>query len=71
VLVAAANDCEGVFGSRMIGAGFGGCVLSVTDARDTVKAAAEIRASYEAVTGQEPWQHIAEPAEPAQVVSGT
>ena len=70
-LVAAANASGGVFGSRMIGAGFGGCVLSVTDAGGMAEVAAEIRANYEAVTGQEPWQHIAKPAEPAQVVSGT
>ena len=69
-LVTAANSSDGVFGSRMIGAGFGGCILSVTDAGGAAEVAAEIRANYKAVIGQEPWQHIAKPAEPAQVVSG-
>jgi galactokinase len=69
-LVAAANATEGVYGSRMVGAGFGGCVLSVANTDNVEDVAAEIRANYRAVSGKEPWQHIVEPAEPARVISG-
>lgn len=68
-LVTAANGSDGVYGSRMVGAGFGGCVLSVTDTGNVDDIAADIRANYRAISGNEPWQHIVEPAEPAQVVS--
>jgi len=70
-LVASANCSEHVFGSRMVGAGFGGCVLSVCRADQSQDAADEIRVSYAAVSGKEPWQHIVKAAEPARVVSTT
>jgi len=68
-LVASANSSEHVFGSRMIGAGFGGCVLSLCRADRSQDAADEIRASYAAVSGVEPWQHIAKAAEPVRIAS--
>ena len=69
-LVVAANASDSVYGSRMVGAGFGGCVLSVADSGNVVEAAQQIRENYTAVSGKEPWQHIVEPAEPAGVVNG-
>ena len=70
-LVKAANASNGVFGSRMVGAGFGGCVLSVCRSDDVVAAATEISANYKKVTGKKPWQHIVEPAKPARVITQT
>jgi len=67
-LVAVANASDGVLGSRMVGAGFGGCVLSVCQSADAAAVAKEIGASYEAITGTRPWQHIVQPAAPAVVV---
>ncbi len=68
-LVKAANASKGVFGSRMVGAGFGGCVLSVCNSDRATEVATEIRANYATVTGEEPWQHIVEPAKPARVIT--
>ncbi|MCH7822132.1 MAG: galactokinase [Proteobacteria bacterium] len=68
-LVKAANASNGVFGARMVGAGFGGCVLSVCRSDRVSEVATEIRANYATVTGQEPWQHIVEPAKPARVIT--
>lgn len=70
-LVKAANASNGVFGSRMVGAGFGGCVLSVCRSDDVAAAATEISANYKKVTGKKPWQHIVEPAKPARVITQT
>ena len=66
-LVEIANADGRVFGSRMVGAGFGGCVLSVCRKDDAVAAAARIRAEYAAVSGQESLQHIVQPAYPARL----
>lgn len=67
-LVAAANASDRVLGSRMIGGGFGGCVLSVCHADDVDRAAQEIKSNYAAVSGSEAWQHRLAAAAPAQVV---
>ncbi|MGI9271901.1 MAG: galactokinase [Woeseiaceae bacterium] len=69
-LVAAANSSSLVLGSRMVGAGFGGCVLSVCESDDIDMAASEIRANYSKVSGGEPWQHTVSAASPAAVMSG-
>lgn len=68
-LVSAANASNGVFGSRMVGGGFGGCVLSICRSDGATEVAQEIRANYASVTGKEAWQHIVEPAKPARVIS--
>ena len=57
-LVNIADSCDGVLGSRMIGAGFGGCVLSVTEKDKIESAISQISKDYEKVTGCEPWMHI-------------
>ena len=64
-LVALANQCPDVFGSRMIGGGFGGCVLSVVAAESLEKAADAILEAYVREFGKEPWMHKATPAPPA------
>lgn len=64
-LVALANRCPEVFGSRMIGGGFGGCVLSVVAAENLEKAADAILEAYVREFGKEPWMHKATPAPPA------
>jgi galactokinase len=64
-LVAIADRCDGVYGSRMVGAGFGGCVLSVVEAVKTDAVARNIRESYGAINGSEPWTHVVAPTGPA------
>lgn len=66
-LVASANDSELVLGSRMVGGGFGGCVLSACRSHNAAKAAAHIRDVYAAANGEQPWQHQVVPAHPARV----
>ena len=68
-LVAMANSVDGVLGSRMVGGGFGGCVLVVTAADDIAGAAEQIRERYAANVGSEPWMHIVNAAGPAQEIS--
>lgn len=62
----AAGD-ERVLGSRMVGAGFGGCVLSACRTADVEETAARVREDYAAVSGGEPLQHIVRSAHPARL----
>lgn len=64
-LVAIADECTGVLGSRMVGAGFGGCVLSLVESGKVDEAARQIRQKYKEATGDDPWTHIVQAAEPA------
>jgi len=64
-LVTIADASTGVLGSRMVGAGFGGCVLSLVESDRIDQAARQIRQRYKDVVGSEPWTHIVRPADPA------
>jgi len=64
-LVAIVDECTGVLGSRMVGAGFGGCVLSLIESGKVDEAARQIRQKYKEATGDDPWTHIVQAAEPA------
>lgn len=66
-LVASANDSELILGSRMVGGGFGGCVLSACLSHNAAEAAAHVREAYAAANGEQPWQHQVVPAHPARV----
>jgi len=70
-LVRIANECTGVLGSRMVGAGFGGCVLSLTSADEVDNAVAEISNDYNASFGRQPWIHVVEPSEPVREINST
>jgi len=67
-LVEIADGSAGVLGSRMVGAGFGGCVLSLVEADNVDEAACQVRQKYADLTGDEPWMHIVQAAEPAREV---
>lgn len=62
-LVEIATACEGVLGSRMMGAGFGGCTISLVRTEAAQKAAARISEQYARDLGKGPWVHIAAPAD--------
>jgi len=64
-LVEIADECTGVRGSRILGAGFGGCVLSLVESDKVDEAARQIRQKYKKVTCDGPWMHIVQAAEPA------
>ena len=68
-LVEIADASEGVFGSRMVGAGFGGCVLSIVASEKVATAARRINRQYGKMTGREGWSHIVQAASPAQRIT--
>ena len=61
-LIEITNACEGVVGSRMVGGGFGGCVLALTQANRLEKTISEIDSCYVEVNGKKPWMHTVSPA---------
>jgi len=67
-LVQIADSCSGVYGTRMIGAGFGGCALSIAEVSVTKKIVDQIRENYSKVLASEPWIHVLKPATPAMEV---
>ncbi len=70
-LVKISDASDGVLGSRMIGAGFGGCVLSLIESDKIDEAARQIRQKYIDAAGDEPWTHIVQAAEPAREIAHT
>jgi galactokinase len=58
LLVEAALRVPGVFGSRMMGAGFGGCTISLVEAGAVAEFEARVSRDYEAVSGQAPKIHV-------------
>ena len=69
-LVEIADCCEGVYGTRMVGAGFGGCALSIVDASAAEPVIEEISSSYRNLIGNKPWIHTVKPAKAAMEVAG-
>jgi galactokinase len=49
-----AQETRGVYGARMMGGGFGGCIIAAVAADDAVAAQAEIVARYSDVIGKTP-----------------
>ena len=68
-LVNIADRAAGVAGSRMVGAGFGGCVLSIVQSGTIDDAVRHIGQQYTQTTGVAPWMHIVQAASPAREVS--
>jgi len=64
-LIEIADACDGVVGSRMVGGGFGGCVLSVMPVDRLEEVISEIGRNYGAVIGKAPWVHTVSAADPA------
>jgi galactokinase len=53
-LVNAALACDGVYGARMTGGGFGGCTIALVDDVHADQVAAEVRERYRGITGRRP-----------------
>jgi galactokinase len=53
-MVEAAMECEGVYGARMTGGGFGGSVVALVDQHSTERVRCRIAEKYEAATGLQP-----------------
>jgi len=58
LLVEAARRVPGVLGSRMMGAGFGGCTISLVEAEAVPGFEAQVSRDYEAATGKPPKIHV-------------
>lgn len=67
-LVEIADDCDGALGSRMVGAGFGGCILTLTTAAELEQVAASIGRTYGKILGRRPWSHVVQPTDPAGIM---
>ncbi len=67
-LVEIADACDGVLGSRMVGAGFGGCILSVTHTSRVAESIEKINSDYGKIIGDAPWIHVVAQANPAAEV---
>jgi len=57
-LVDAARRVPGVLGSRMMGAGFGGCTISLVEADAVPEFETRVSRDYEAETGRTPRIHV-------------
>jgi galactokinase len=64
-LVDIARSIEGVHGARMVGAGFGGCVLVAVGADQVSAAQSKIVTEFAKETGSNPWSHIVQATFPA------
>ncbi|XP_040885127.1 galactokinase [Toxotes jaculatrix] len=64
-LVSAAMEVEGVYGSRMTGGGFGGCTVTLTEARAVDRTILHIKERYSGT----PTFYVTTPSEGARVLS--
>jgi len=69
-LVETAQATRGVLGARMVGGGFGGCMIALLEPAALESARERIVRAYREYAGAEPWQHVVEPAPPAGPADG-
>lgn len=58
LLVESASRIPGVYGSRMMGAGFGGCTISLVEAQAVELFKEKVSADYRKETGKDPTIHV-------------
>ncbi|HQP99089.1 MAG TPA: galactokinase [bacterium] len=68
LLVDLAMECPGVAGSRMTGAGFGGCTVSLVERSAIEEFRANMTSRYATKTGREPEIHVTRPGSGAAIV---
>jgi galactokinase len=59
-LVENANRCPGVLGARMVGAGFGGCMLALLASVELERTVRELIDRSTTVLGKRPWHYLVE-----------
>ncbi len=70
ILVEAAGLVEGVLGARMMGAGFGGCVVSLVEEGAVPAFRERVARAYETATGKVPAIHVVAIADGTHIISG-
>jgi galactokinase len=60
--------CDAVYGSRQVGGGFGGCIVSLVDGGHVDAYIREVRDWFREHRGADPWCHVLEPCDPVQEV---
>lgn len=68
ILVEEAWDIDGVLGSRMMGAGFGGCTVSIVENNTVNEFIQRVGANYKARTGLEAEFYVVETGNGAAVL---
>ncbi len=68
VLVTAARSIPGVLGSRMTGAGFGGCTVSLVQGEAVAEFERQVPRAYRAQTGLDPSIYVCRPVDGASVL---
>ncbi len=63
-LVEIMNSCPEVYGSRLVGGGFGGCVVCLVDAPHLDRVMDRVQVEYGALLGRAPWAHAVTPSDP-------
>ncbi len=69
ILVNLAREVRGVYGSRMTGAGFGGCTVTLVEPKHVEEFIRTVSSGYRAQTGLEAGVHVFTPSEGASVES--
>jgi galactokinase len=69
-MVRLAEQCEGVYGARMTGGGFGGCTVNLVRTGAVPRFTESMAERYQQATGLRPEIFVCEPAEGAGAVSG-
>jgi galactokinase len=63
-LVEILNSYPEVYGSRLVGGGFGGCTVSLVDSPQLDQVIDKVRTEYGALLGRPPWVHAVTPSDP-------
>lgn len=69
ILVEAAQKVSGVYGSRLTGAGFGGCTVSLVSREAVPEFQARVAKEYEKATAKKPTIYVCRPAQGVREVS--
>jgi galactokinase len=69
LMVAIANQAEGVFGARMTGGGFGGCTINLVQADNVDSFTAGVAQGYAKATGRKPEIYVCSAAQGAERVA--
>ncbi len=70
LLVSTAQSVPGVYGSRLTGAGFGGCTVALTTPEAVEELTATVSSAYEAAYGVTPNIYVSQASDGARVVLG-